>query len=233
MTDPAISYWAMHRRLAVLRGPASRQRCGCGATAVGWCYDGTDPSEDRDPVRGHRYSLDPTRYQARCRSCRRQAIARHPPPSDARSAAMVARYQAGESLARIADEFGVGRAAVRATLVTSGVTIRPPRSQTAVPVDAERAVRLYEAGVSLRGIAAVLGVGVPAARAAVTEAGLTIRPPGRGRLRSHPVTPVALTTGTPTTATPPPRVTFRPLPAISRQAPRRPSPTPRPRTSPP
>ena len=64
MTDPPANYWAMHRRLAVLRGLACQHRCACGAVAAGWCYDGTDPHEHREPARGNRYSLDAARRHA-------------------------------------------------------------------------------------------------------------------------------------------------------------------------
>lgn len=196
MTVP--SYWAMHRQVVALRGPATGQRCAeCRAPAVLWCYDETDPDEQRDP---HRYSLDPDRYRPRCRACHRRATAGQ---RNAVATARMARlYEDGASLATIAAQLGVGRAVVRSALLAHGAVIRPPGSQPRMVVDAERVAGLYVGGASLRGIAELLGASVPAVRAAVAARGVAIRAPGpRRHLR----------------ATARPNVTFRPLPTTSRQ----------------
>ncbi len=201
MTVP--SYWAMHRRVVALRGPATRQRCAeCRAPAVLWCYDETDPDEQRGP---HRYSLDPARYRPRCRACHRQR-------KIVDTGRMVQLYQDGASLAGIAAQLGVGRATVRSALLARGVAIRPPGSQPRVVVDAARAAGLYAGGASLRGIAELLGASVPAVRAAIAARGVAIRAPGPGRRHLRRATARA-------------SVTFRPLPTTSRQ-PSRPTPSP-------
>jgi hypothetical protein len=195
------SYWAMHRRVMALRGPATEQRCAeCRAPAVLWCYDETDPDEQRNP---HRYSLDPTHYRPRCRPCHRQAIAGQRHLIDAQTARLVRLYQDGTSLAAIAAQLGVGRAAVRSALRERGVVIRPPGSRPRTVVDAERAAGLYAGGASLRGIAELLDASVPAVRAAVAANGLAIRAPGPRRHHSRAATRS--------------NVTFRPLPATSSQ----------------
>lgn len=188
------SYWAMHRRVVALRGPATGQRCAeCRAPAVLWCYDETDPDEQRGP---RRYSLDPAHYRPRCRGCHRQRRV-------ADTGRMVRLYQDGASLAGIASQLGVGRAAVRSALLAHGVVIRPPGSQPRTVVDPERAAVLYAGGVSLRGIAELLGASVPAVRAAVAANGVAIRAPGPRRHLRRTTTR--------------PNVTFRPLPTTSRQ----------------
>lgn len=53
------------------------------------------------------------------------------------------------------------------------------RSTAAVSVDVERAARLYRAGVTARGIAAVLGVGSGAVLRALRAHGVPLRPGGR------------------------------------------------------
>jgi hypothetical protein len=63
-----IGYPAAHYRVRRDRGKAALHSCvDCGGTASDWSYDGTDPDERTD--RGRAFSLDPNRYQPRCRSC--------------------------------------------------------------------------------------------------------------------------------------------------------------------
>jgi len=64
------SYRGMHRRLQILRGPATNQACfDCGKPATQWSYDNADPNEILKP---HPYSLDPMHYVGRCRSCHKK-----------------------------------------------------------------------------------------------------------------------------------------------------------------
>lgn len=71
-----VTYTAAHYRVYEARGRAKNYACvDCGANALDWSYDGSDPDElheDR-PVSGGTtratYSLDVTRYVPRCRSC--------------------------------------------------------------------------------------------------------------------------------------------------------------------
>lgn len=136
-TTGGTSYWSVHHRIGVEHGPAAAQRCACGAPARDWSYDGTDPDERTDPVRGYRYSLDPDHYLPRCRSCHRRVT--------------------------------LGRAA--------------PRPRSTSVVDGERAARLYRAGASAPGIAALLGTSRTAVYAALRAHRVEIRPRGtRGHL---------------------------------------------------
>ena len=101
-TGPATS----GSRPSAARQP--RTACAdCGAPAVDWSYDGTDPAERTDRGRGYRYSLDPARYRPRCRSCHRRATVaqRRPRPTspvvvDVERAARL--YRAGASARGIA-----------------------------------------------------------------------------------------------------------------------------------
>lgn len=67
------SYRAMHKRVATERGPAWAEQCAdCGEDATEWSYDHLDPDEVEATEADHlgaRYSTDPGRYQARCKSC--------------------------------------------------------------------------------------------------------------------------------------------------------------------
>jgi hypothetical protein len=131
-TTGGVGYWACHERVKAQRGPASAQRCAdCGAEAVDWSYDGTDPDERTDPERGYRYSLDPARYRPRCRSCHRKAtVARHRARATRSAARLdverVARlYRDGATGRGIAQLFGTSHTAVYAALHASGVALRP------------------------------------------------------------------------------------------------------------
>jgi hypothetical protein len=136
-TTDGTSYAAVRRRVRAERGPACAQACAeCGAPAVCWCYDGTDPDERTHPLRGVPYSLDLARYRPQCRFCRRR------------------RTQRG------------GLAPGRR---------RPPE------LDVARAIRLYQAGASCRGIGAVMGVSTEAIRAALRAHGVALRAAGRPR----------------------------------------------------
>lgn len=116
----APGYSALHRRLAIVRGPASAQPCaGCARPARVWSYDGADPDERTD---GFRYSLDLARYRPLCRSCHRRATG---------------------------------------------------------PLDVDRAVRLYRAGASSRGIAALLDVSPSTVLRALRAHNVPIRNRGR------------------------------------------------------
>lgn len=168
------SYWGMHRRVRALRGSAPEHRCAeCGASAAVWSYAGGDPDERRDPARGRRYSLDPGRYRARCRSCHRRATdtGRSLTDDDAEQVAVL--YEAGNSLAAISARLHVPQPVVRAALTRRGVTIRP--SQSRAVVDPARVVSLYAAGESVRGAARQLGVSRVSVRAVLAAHGVALR----------------------------------------------------------
>jgi len=125
-TPGGVSYWSIHQQVKAQRGPAAASRCAeCGAGAVDWSYDGTDPNERTDPARGYRYSLDPARYRPRCRSCHRRAMlhGRFGRPIDVARAARL--YQAGASARGIGALLHASRDAVLTALRAHGVAIRP------------------------------------------------------------------------------------------------------------
>ncbi|ATE85171.1 hypothetical protein SEA_DATTRAN_68 [Streptomyces phage Dattran] len=68
-----VEYTAMHHRLYVDRGQASSHRCiDCDNEATDWSYRGGDPDElasTEAANEGRVYSLDPSYYDPRCRSC--------------------------------------------------------------------------------------------------------------------------------------------------------------------
>jgi len=63
------TYRTVHSRLVALRGKAADHVCvDCGGSALEWSYDHSDPNEKHDR-RGGDYSVDPERYEPRCRRC--------------------------------------------------------------------------------------------------------------------------------------------------------------------
>ncbi len=115
------------RRVRAERGPATGRCCAeCGALAVVWSYDGTDPDERADP-HGRRYSLDPGRYRSRCRSCQRRATggrgARVGAGLDVERAARL--YRAGATARGIGALLRQSPGAVLGALRAHGVAIRP------------------------------------------------------------------------------------------------------------
>ena len=132
-THGKVSYWSVHERLRVERGPATAQVCtDCGAAARSWSYDGADPAE-RTSAEGYRYSLDLDRYQPRCQPCHRRAIAVRKAArpraavEDVEQAAWL--YERGVEAPAIGALLGVSRTAVYTALRAHGVTIRPRGSR--------------------------------------------------------------------------------------------------------
>ena len=124
-----VSYWSVHHRLGVERGPAAGHGCAdCGRRAASWSYDGTDPQE-RASVQGYRYSLDLYRYRPLCQSCHRRATAARTPPRPGSRVPDVDEavwlYQRGVSGPGIAALMEVSHTAVYAALRARGVPIRP------------------------------------------------------------------------------------------------------------
>lgn len=90
LIKPVVGYTAAHGRVKYLHGPAAAHACvDCGDNAQDWSYDKSDPTQLVDE-RGRPYSLDPTCYVPRCRSCHRRHDAAHNnslTPTGVRSAA--------------------------------------------------------------------------------------------------------------------------------------------------
>lgn len=67
-----VKYAAAHYRVQSARGRASDHPCAdCQGPARDWSYEGGDPLERVEMVKGspRRYSLDVSLYEPRCRSC--------------------------------------------------------------------------------------------------------------------------------------------------------------------
>lgn len=65
---------------------------------------------------------------------------------------LVTRYIAGETIRALSREYGVSRSGLRQLLRGEGVALR---EQGITPEDAERAVRLYESGLTIRQVVAI------------------------------------------------------------------------------
>jgi hypothetical protein len=125
-TRTGESYRAALRRLHVARGPAAQQRCAdCGRPAEFWSYDGTDPDERTTPGRGTRYSLDPTRYRPRCRSCHRRATAGGGRSVQLDADRVAALYRAGASTRGLAAHFDTTPTVINRVLRAHDVSMRP------------------------------------------------------------------------------------------------------------
>ncbi len=138
-TAAGRSYGAVHRRLRVERGPATRYGCAdCAGPAAVWSHIGGGPDERTDP-RGLRYSLDLDRYRPRCRSCHRRATAPTRPDRPAAGRAVsdpdrvIRLYRAGASGPGIAALLGVSRTAIYTALRAHGQPLRP-RGTRAQPI---------------------------------------------------------------------------------------------------
>jgi hypothetical protein len=72
---PVVRYLSLHGRIRKHRGRAAEYACvDCGKTAREWSYDGGDPEEMVETLRGMllRYTLNISAYSPRCTSCHRR-----------------------------------------------------------------------------------------------------------------------------------------------------------------
>jgi hypothetical protein len=195
-----LGYWAALRRVRAARGPASGFRCRCGRAAVMWRYGGGDPKERIDPARNRRFSLDPERYEPRCRPCaagRRAALGKsykavlrrvraQRGPAGAQTCAC-GRTAAGWSYAggdpdeRLDVERGRPYSLDPARYVPRCGSCRMAGAE----LDAARVCRLYAAGATTRGIAAVLHTSRSRVLRTLRAEGVDIRPPGPPRRPSR------------------------------------------------
>jgi hypothetical protein len=68
-----ITYEAAHIRVKQAKGPAAEWPCiDCGEPAAEWSYDHADNVEYVCSKRYVLYSIDPQRYQPRCRTCHKR-----------------------------------------------------------------------------------------------------------------------------------------------------------------
>jgi hypothetical protein len=156
------SHWVAKDRVRRTRGRADSYRCAdCAAPALVWSYDGTDPAERVCPARGYLYSHDPNRYRARCQSCHRRATT---------ILHSLRRRNAGPRYLP-----------VQPTVPAASVRAAPPDHVPGRNSVEQRAVWLYERGVSLRGVGEELAISPSTAARLLRSLGIPIRPVGRRR----------------------------------------------------
>lgn len=90
---------------------------------------------------------------------------------------MVDRYTAGESIRALSREYGLSRSGLSHFLEGEGVVLR---EQGITPEGAERAVRLYESGLTIRQVAIQIGYSYGTIRTVLHEQGTALRAGGRG-----------------------------------------------------
>ena len=118
-----------------------------------------------------------------CRSCTARSALRRPQPtrqrrlSPAEQTAVVQAYQAGRSMAALADEYEVRRSTISELLARDGDARRQQRSISAAEVD--RAVDLYARGWSLQRVGERLGFDAETIRTHLKRRGAVLRPGGR------------------------------------------------------
>ncbi|WP_442921809.1 helix-turn-helix domain-containing protein [Microbacterium sp. ZOR0019] len=94
--------------------------------------------------------------------------------SDADRAAVVTRYEAGETSTALASEYGVAKSTILGILRANAVVVR---RQPLTPEQVSEAARLYGSGLSLSQVATQLDVNQETTRVAILGAGVTLRPP--------------------------------------------------------
>ena len=120
-----------------------------------------------------------------CRSCTARSSLRGPQPTRQRrltpdeQAAVVQAYQAGQSMAALAEEYDVRRSTVSELLARTGVVRRQQRSIDVLAVD--RAVNLYARGWALQRIGEQLNFDAETIRTHLKRRGVVPRPGGRPR----------------------------------------------------
>ena len=90
----------------------------------------------------------------------------------------MARYNAGEKTPALSREYGISKTGLLQLFQTEGVSLRR-RAMT--PKDAERAVRLYEGGSTIKQVVERVGVSYVTIRIVLHENSIAMRAPGIGR----------------------------------------------------
>lgn len=96
-------------------------------------------------------------------------------------AEMVARYLAGEDTPALSRAYGISKTGLLELLQAEGVS---KRRQAITPDDAERALQLYEGGLTIMEVAGRVGYSYGTIRRALHEHGVAMRPSG---IRKHSV----------------------------------------------
>jgi len=91
---------------------------------------------------------------------------------------LVARYNRGEFAPALSRTFGVSRGGLRTLLLAEGVSFR---GHAITPEDVEKAVRLYESGLTITQVVAQIGYSYGTIRKALHDHGTRMRLSSRGR----------------------------------------------------
>lgn len=149
------SAWSALRRVRTERGPAAGQACaGCGAPAAVWSYDGTDPADRTD---SGSLAAGPGADE-------------HADPDQAGGCGARRRYSLDPARYRPLCRF-----CHRRSVLDRAAPVPEPR-RGAPALDVDRAVRLYTAGASAAGIAALLHISPDAVLHALRTREVAIRP---------------------------------------------------------
>jgi hypothetical protein len=91
---------------------------------------------------------------------------------------LVARYNAGEGTPALGREYGVSKTGLLQLFQTEGVSLR---RQAISPQDAERAVRLYESGLTIKQVVEQVGYSFGTIRRVLHDHGVALRGSGVGK----------------------------------------------------
>lgn len=89
---------------------------------------------------------------------------------------LVARYNAGEYTPALAKEYEISTTGLRKLLLIEGVKFR---GQSITPEDSDRAVKLYESGLTIREVVTEIGYSLGTIRRELHQRGVPMRPSGR------------------------------------------------------
>lgn len=89
---------------------------------------------------------------------------------------LVARYKVGEHTPALAKEYGISTTGLRKLILEEGVELH---LQSMTPEDSDRAVKLYEDGLTIRDIVVQIGYSLGTIRRELYRRGVQMRPSGR------------------------------------------------------
>lgn len=91
---------------------------------------------------------------------------------------LVSRYNAGEDTPALSRAYGISRGGLRKLLLSRGVSFR---KQPMTPEDAERAMRLYEHGLTIKEVVDQVGYSFSTVRRLLHASGVVVRERGGGK----------------------------------------------------
>jgi AraC-like DNA-binding protein len=91
---------------------------------------------------------------------------------------LVARYNTGEDTPALSQEYGISKTGLGEVLLAEGVAFR---RQAITTEDTERAVQLYESGLTIKQVVAQVGYSYGTIRRVLHEHGVAMRATGTGK----------------------------------------------------